>query len=78
MRHTLFSVGPLVYRGDLIGCWVDFDGASHDQIPIHFTLNGQPVAQVEIAMGDGKSRDIFPFVGMTEKGITVLAKVSVL
>ena len=78
MRHTLFSLGPLVYRGDLIGCWVDFDGASHDQIPIHFTLNDQQVAQVEIAMGDDKSCEIFPFVGMTGKGITVLAKVSAL
>ena len=77
MRHTLLSLGPVVYRGDLIGCWTDFDEASYDQIPIHFTLNGHKVAQVSISMGADKS-DLFPFVGMKHNGIRVLAKVSVL
>lgn len=77
MRHTLLSLGPVVYRGDLIGCWADFDEASNDQIPIHFTLNGHKVAQVLISMEADKS-DLFPFVGMKHKGIRVLAKVSVL
>lgn len=72
-KQLLMKEGPVVYRGDLIGCWADFDEASYDQIPIHFTLNGHKVAQVSISMGADKS-DLFPFVGMKHNGIRVLAK----
>ena len=70
-------LGPMVYRGDLIGCLAGFDEAQNDgKIPITFSLNGQAVAQISIKLGSEES-DIFPFVGMKHKGIRVLAKVGI-
>lgn len=68
-----FIEGPVVYRGDLIGCRADFDEADEGKIAIVFSLNGEVVAQISLKLGTEKS-DIFPFVGMKHKGIRVLAK----
>ncbi|XP_044173143.1 uncharacterized protein LOC114958471 [Acropora millepora] len=65
--------GPVVYRGDLIGCRAGFDEAEDDVIPIFFSLNGQPVAQISVKFESGRSQ-IFPFLGMSHQGIRVLAK----
>lgn len=74
LSMLFFFVGPVVYRGDLIGCRAEFDETEDGEIPIFFSLNGQVVAKIPIKMGSDKS-DIFPFVGMKNKGIRVLAKV---
>ena len=65
-----------MYRGDLIGCRAGFDEAEDGVIPIFFSLNGQPVAQISVKFECGRSQ-IFPFLGMSHQGIRVLAKVSV-
>lgn len=76
--ETHFSIpsllGPVVYRGDLIGCRAGFDEVNEGKIPIFFSLNGEVVAQISLKLGSEKP-DIFPFVGMKHKGIRVLAKV---
>lgn len=66
--------GPVVYRGDLIGCTVGFDEIQDGNIPIFFSLNGQIVAQILVELGSDKL-DLCPFVGMKHGGIRVLAKV---
>ena len=66
--------GPVVYRGDLIGCTVGFDEIQDENIPIFFSLNGQIVAQILVELGSDKL-DLYPFVGMKHGGIRVLAKV---
>lgn len=66
--------GPVVYRGDLIGCTVGFDEIQDGNIPIFFSLNGQIVAQILVELGSDKL-DLYPFVGMKHGGIRVLAKV---
>lgn len=73
----IFFLGPVVYRGDLIGCRAGFDEAEDGVIPIYFSLNGQPVAQISVKFESGRSQ-IFPFLGMSHQGIRVLAKVSVI
>lgn len=65
--------GPVVYRGDLIGCTVGFDEIQDENIPIFFSLNGQIVAQILVELGSDKL-DLYPFVGMKHGGIRVLAK----
>lgn len=65
--------GPVVYRGDLIGCRADFDKSKDGKIPILFSLNGQTVAEVFLKFDSDRSQ-FFPFVGMRHQGIRVLAK----
>lgn len=58
----------MAYRGDLISCTVNFELARDGKVPIVFSLNGRQITQNE--------ESLYPYVGMGQTGIRVLAKVS--
>ena len=64
----------MAYRGDLIACEVDFDGATNGTFPVVFSLNGREVARASMKRR-AKDLDPFPFIAMGYEGIRVLAKV---
>lgn len=65
----------MAYRGDLIVCLVDFDKIDEERrVPINFTLNGALIYEASMTYEKGK-RELYPFIGMSHKGIRVLAKV---
>ena len=78
----LYTVDAVAYRGDVIGCSVEFgDEENPVEVAIVFTLNGTPITQDKIRMpfifdrrGDF-SMKTYPYVCMTNCGTTVLAKV---
>lgn len=71
----------VAYRGDVIGCSVEFgDEENPVEVEIVFTLNGKPITRDKIWMphtfdyrGDFSVK-IYPYVCMTTYGTTVLAK----
>lgn len=65
--------GPVVYRGDSIGCRAGVDEIRDGKIPIFFSLNGQLEVQILLELGSDEL-DLYPFVGMKHGGIRVLAK----
>lgn len=64
----------MAYRGDLMACEVDFDGAVNGVIPIKFFKNSKKVACASMKYTAGRT-DLFPFIAMGYKGIRVLAQV---
>jgi len=78
----LYIVDAVAYRGDVIGCSVEFgDEESPVEVEIVFTLNGKPITSDKIRMPNvldyrgGFSIKVYPYVCMTTCGTTVLAKV---
>ena len=68
----------MAYRGDLIGCTVKFEMAADGKVPIVFTLNGKQISQEQILMQyNPRMKLLYPYIGMGNKGIRVLAKVSI-
>ena len=65
----------MAYRGDLIACEVDFDGATNGTFPVVFLLNGREVARASMKRTRARHLDPFPFIAMGYEGIRVLAKV---
>lgn len=67
----------MAYRGDVIGCTVMFEMEEDGKVPVIFTLNGRQITQEKIYY-DGFRQDIplYPYIGMGQEGIKVLAKVS--
>jgi len=67
----------MAYRGDLIGCTVMFDELKEGKVPIQFTLNGRQITQDKISIEYNPAEKwLYPFIGMGNTGIRVLAKVS--
>lgn len=67
----------MAYRGDLITCTVNFELARDGKVPIVFSLNGRQITQNKIFMDYTQNEEsLYPYVGMGQKGIRVLAKVS--
>ena len=64
----------MAYRGDLIACEVDFDGATSTRFPVKFFLNGREIARALMRRRTGQANP-FPFIAMGYQGIRVLAKV---
>jgi len=64
----------MAYRGDLMACEVDFDGAKNGVIPIVFFKNSHVVGRTSMEYISGRT-ELFPYVAMGYKGIRVLAKV---
>ena len=64
----------MAYRGDLIACEVDFDGASQDTVPVMFFKNSTEIARASVKFIPDRTK-LFPFIGMGYDGIRVLAKV---
>ena len=64
----------MAYRGDLMACEVDFDGAKNGVIPIVFFKNSHVVGRTSMKYTSGRT-ELFPYVAMGYKGIRVLAKV---
>lgn len=64
----------MAYRGDLIACEVDFDGATSTRFPVKFFLNGRGIACASMRRTTGQANP-FPFIAMGYQGIRVLAKV---
>ena len=64
----------MAYRGDLMACEVDFDGAKNGVIPIVFFKNSHVVGRTLMKYIAGRT-EIFPYIAMGYKGIRVLAKV---
>ncbi|PFX24640.1 hypothetical protein AWC38_SpisGene10754 [Stylophora pistillata] len=71
-KHGREVEGAMAYRGDLIACEVDFGEASKGKITVFFTLNGKEVEHSSMEYTSGK--ELFPFVSLGFKGITVLTK----
>jgi len=63
----------MAYRGDLMACEVDFDGAKNGVIPIVFFKNSHVVGRTSMEYISGRT-ELFPYVAMGYKGIRVLAK----
>ena len=68
------SLDAMAYRGDLVSCEVDFDGAKQGRVPVVFSLNGREVARASIQYTAGQT-SLFPYVAMGYEGIRVLANV---
>ncbi|CAH3032231.1 unnamed protein product, partial [Porites lobata] len=67
----------MAYRGDLISCTVNFELARDGKVPIVFSLNGRQITQNKIFMDYTQNEEsLYPYVGMGQTGIRVLAKVS--
>ncbi|XP_068741984.1 uncharacterized protein [Montipora capricornis] len=73
----------VAYRGDEVGCSVDFGSAENpEEVEIVFTLNGKQITQDKIRMPydvqycGSFSMKIYPYVCLTTPGMTVLAKMS--
>lgn len=65
-------------RGDLIGCTVKFDMESNGKVPVVFFLNGAQVTDEELLIEYEKTnKDIYPYVGMGQQGVQLLAKVRI-
>ena len=66
----------MVNRGDLIGCTLKFELESNGKVPVVFSLNGKQVTDEEVLIEYNKTtKQIYPFIGMGQHGIQVLAKV---
>ena len=65
----------MAYRGDLIACEVDFNGATNETLPVLFFLNGRKVADALMKRKTGETSP-FPFISMGYEGIRVLAQVN--
>ena len=68
-----YVLDAMAYRGDLIGCTVNFDIS--DKVSVVFTLNGKQITQQEIFIDNPDRKPLYPYIGMARKGIRVLAKV---
>ena len=69
-----FLSDAMAYRGDLMACEVDFDGAKNGAIPIVFFKNSQVVERTSMKYIAGQT-ELFPYIAMGYKGIRVLAEV---
>ena len=68
-------------RGDLIGCTVRFDLAKDGKVPVVFSLNGRQLTLFdEMTSMDYTHNEkfLYPYIGMGNQGLRVLAKVSIL
>ncbi|PFX26324.1 Short transient receptor potential channel 4 [Stylophora pistillata] len=63
----------MAYRGDLMACEVDFEGARNDSVPVTFFKNNIEVARTSLRFIPDRTK-LFPFIGMGYTGIRVLAK----
>lgn len=63
--------GAMAHRGDLIGCKILFEKSRDEEIPVHFTLNGQVIGEATIKEG----QDFHPFIAIGWEGIVLLFKV---
>ena len=68
-----YVLDAMAYRGDLIGWTVNFD--IPDKVSVVFTLNGKKITQEEIFIDNPDQKPLYPYIGMSHKGIRVLAKV---
>lgn len=66
----------MAFRGDLIGCTLEFDLAVEGKVLVAFTLNGKQITQDEISIHNPDRKPLYPYIGMAHRGIRVLAKVS--
>ena len=72
-----FWIGAMAYRGDPIGCTVMFNELKEGKVPIQFSLNGRQITQDKISIEYNPAEKwLYPFIGMGNTGIRVLAKVS--
>ena len=68
----------MVTRGDLIGCVVKFEMESNGKVPVVFCLNGDQVTDEELLIEyDKTTKRLYPYVGMGQHGVQVLAKVRI-
>ena len=66
----------MAYRGDLIGCTVNFDMAKDGKVPIVFSLNGRQITQNEIQIDYiPNEKSLYPYISIGNEGIRVLAMV---
>ena len=66
----------MVNRGDLIVCILKFEMESNGKVPVVFCLNGDQVTDEELLMEcDKTTKQLYPYVGMGQHGVQVLAKV---
>ena len=72
--HHIFFTDAMAYRGDLMACEVDFEGARNDSVPVTFFKNNIEVARTSLRFIPDRTK-LFPFIGMGYTGIRVLAKV---
>ena len=64
----------MAYWGDVVGCKALFDKIQDGRIDVAFTLNGKEVGKTSMSYLPGNSDvgDIYPYVGMGDKDISVL------
>jgi len=66
---------PVVNRGDLIGCSIMFDLKRSGKVQVVFNLNGKQITEKELWIEHNQNeKRLYPFVGMGEEGVQVLAK----
>ena len=72
------NTDAMAYRGDLIGCTMKFEKIKSGKVPVVFTLNGRRITEDEIWIDyTPRGKLPYPYIGMGDEGIRVLAKVSV-
>ena len=72
-------IAPVVNRGDLIGCSTMFDLKRSGKVQVVFNLNGKQITEKELWIEHNQNeKRLYPFVGMGEEGVQVLAKVGIL
>lgn len=67
----------MAFKGDSIACIVDYGNSKDGRVPVVFTLNGELICETSMKSKIGK-QELYPFIGMGQKGIRVLAKVRAL
>ena len=70
------NVDAMAYRGDLIGCTIKFEEKTNGKVPVVFTLNGRRITEDKIWIDyTPGGKQMYPYIGMSQEGIRVLAKV---
>ncbi|EDO38427.1 predicted protein [Nematostella vectensis] len=64
----------MAHRGDLIGCFADFDNKKDGTLPVVFSLNGRVVGRGYLKVDEFRDNSFYPYVGMGNN-VTVIVKV---
>ena len=64
----------MAFPGDSIICGIEYGKFENGKVPVVFTLNGEMIYEASMRYEKGK-QELYPFIGMGNEGIRVLAKV---
>ena len=64
----------MAFPGDSIICGIEYGKFENGKVPVVFTLNGEMIYEASMRYEKG-TQELYPFIGMSNEGIRLLAKV---